>query len=149
MLEAAQARDLALRLLGRREHSARELKAKLQQRGLADQAAESAVDGLGEQGWQSDARYAELLVRSRIGQGYGRLRIEAEARVAGIAQAEIRAALDAAQTDWDELLHRVWSRRFAALPEGPAEAQKQFRYLAGRGFEPARIARLLRHDPGD
>ena len=38
-LETPQARDAALRLLGRREHSARELKSKLRARGLEEESA--------------------------------------------------------------------------------------------------------------
>lgn len=147
-LEAPQARDAALRLLGRREHSARELKAKLRARGLEGEDADKIVGDLNEQGWQSDARYAELLVRSRIGQGYGRMRIEAEMRVAGIGDSEIREAIESAEVDWDELAHSVWSRRFSE-PSNMAERQKQYRFMAARGFDGGQIARVLKGDPDE
>ncbi len=147
-LEAPQARDAALRLLGRREHSARELKAKLRARGLEGEEAEQIVGDLVDQGWQSDTRYAELLVRSRIGQGYGRMRIEAEMRVAGIGDNEIREAIEAAEVDWDALAHSVWSRRFDE-PRNRGERQKQYRFMAARGFTGGQIARILKGDSDD
>ena len=145
-LEPPQARDAALRLLGRREHSARELKSKLLARGLEGEAADEIVGNLSESGWQSDARYAEMLVRSRLAQGYGPLRIEAEMRQAGIDGEAIRQALDGAGEDWDAVLHRAWERRFGTPAGNLAERQKQYRYLMGRGFSPSAISRLLKHD---
>ncbi|MDB5971541.1 MAG: regulatory protein RecX [Hydrocarboniphaga sp.] len=145
-LEAPQARDAALRLLGRREHSARELQSKLRARGVEAESAGEIVDGLKESGWQSDERYAEMLVQSRVGQGHGPLRIEAEMRVAGISAEAIRAAMDAAGTDWDELIQRVWKRHFRTPARDAQERQKQYRYLMGRGFDSATISRLLKHE---
>src|SRR6185295_823724 len=71
----------ALKLLARREHSARELKRKLTARGIGEVDAAAAVADAAADGWQSDTRYAEMLVRSRISQGFGPMRIEAELRV--------------------------------------------------------------------
>jgi regulatory protein len=145
-LETPQARDTALRLLGRREHSARELKSKLRARGVEAENAGEIVDGLSESGWQSDERYAEMLVRSRVGQGHGPQRIEAEMRVAGISSEAIRAAMDAAETDWDEVIHRVWERHFRKPAADAQERQKQYRYLMGKGFDSATISKLLKHE---
>jgi SOS response regulatory protein OraA/RecX len=88
-------RDTALRLLSRREHAAAELKYKLVRRGHDEATAADIVGQLAGAGWQSDTRYAEMLVRNRIEQGYGPLRIRAELEAAGVPDAEVRAALDA------------------------------------------------------
>ena len=145
-LDNAAARDTGLRLLGRREHSARELKSKLRARGVEGDVAAEIVDGLSESGWQSDARYAEMLVRSRVAQGHGPQRIEAEMRVAGVSSDEIRAAIDAAEVDWDEVIQRVWQRHFRQPAADASERQKQYRYLMGKGFDGATISRLLKHE---
>ena len=55
----------ALGLLTRREHSRRELSRKLTSRGVEAADVRSAVDRLEAEGWQSDTRFAEALVRSR------------------------------------------------------------------------------------
>src|SRR5690349_20674115 len=93
----------ALKLLSRREHSARE---------ISDEDAAAAVDHAGSEGWQSDARYAEMLVRTRAANGYGPVRIQADLGVAGVPSDEIRAALDAAGVDWRELAAQVHAKKF-------------------------------------
>src|SRR5688572_6298245 len=93
----------ALKLLARREHSARELKRKLTARGIAPDEAAAAVEHAATEGWQSDGRYAGMLVRTRVANGYGPVRIEAELEVAGVPAEQIRAALDDAAVDWREL----------------------------------------------
>ena len=142
--DPAAARVRALRLLGRREHGARELQYKLGQRGIDPDCAEQAVQELARAGWQSDARYVASLVRSRIAQGFGPLRIEAELEQAGVAAALAREALAAAATDWKARATEVHARRFGRLPGSAAEWQKQYRHLAGRGFEPGQIHAALR-----
>lgn len=142
--EKGTARDSALRALSRREHSAAELKAKLQRRGHDADTAADVVGALVERGWQSDARYAEMLVRNRVEQGYGRLRIEAELEAARVPREEILAALKAADCDWTGQARELQRRRFGAPPDNAADWQKQYRYLAGRGFEAGQVRAALK-----
>ncbi|MGH8456738.1 MAG: regulatory protein RecX, partial [Stenotrophobium sp.] len=97
--QPSSARDSALRVLGRREHSALQLRRKLKARGYDEATAGETVGDLTERGWQSDTRYAEMLVRSRVAQGYGRLYIEAELGVAGVPDADVAAALEVVECD--------------------------------------------------
>ena len=142
-------RARAVSLLARREHSARELKRKLAAKGLSDDEAAAAVEHAVEQGYQSDTRYAEMLVRTRINGGYGPRRIEAELQVAGVSAEHIRAAMDAAGADWRELAAQAHARKFGAPPRSSAERAKQFRYLQGRGFEAAQIGAVLKGEIDD
>ena len=148
-MSPAGARDSALRSLGRREHSAAQLKAKLKSRGYESVDAVQAVEDLAASGLQSDARFAEQLVRSRIAQHYGPLRIKAELAVSGLSDADISAALSAAEADWTELARELHRRKFGATPASMAERQKQHRYLAGRGYSGDQIRSVLKHDPGE
>ena len=134
----------ALKLLARREHSARELKRKLTARGISEDDADSAVAHATAEGWQADSRYAEMLVRTRIAGGYGPVRIEAELEVAGVASGEIRAALDAAGVDWNEQAAAVHAKKFGRAPRTSAERAKQYRYLRGRGFDSSQIGAALK-----
>lgn len=134
----------ALKLLVRREHSARELKRKLAARGITDDDAAAAVEHAMAENWQSDARYAGMLVRSRVSQGYGPVRIEAELEVAGVPSAQIREALDQAEVDWLELARKVHGRKFDGPPKSSAERARQYRYLQGRGFDGGQIAAVLK-----
>ena len=137
----------AIKLLARREHSARELKRKLEARGFAPEQASTTVAELGQAGWQSDVRYAELLVRSRVARGHGPARIEADLRMAGLPADQIRAALNETNTDWRVLAAEVHARHFGQLPATSAERAKHYRYLQGRGFDSAQIQSTLKGGP--
>ena len=134
----------AIQLLARREHSARELQRKLEARGIAADEAESAVAEVAAAGWQSDERYAEMLVRSRVAQGYGPMRIKAELEVAGLPSDKVREALDGAGVDWREHALEAHTKRFGAPPKTSAERAKQYRYLQGRGFDGDQIQAALK-----
>lgn len=139
----ASARQQALYLLQRREHSASELSRKLVSRGIEESAADEAISALSESGLQSDGRYAELLVRSRIARAYGPLRIRAELRVAGVSDSESAVALEDVEVDWFELARSYRERRFGPAPIDNTEQARQFRHLAGRGFETSQIRYAL------
>ncbi|MBI3171890.1 MAG: regulatory protein RecX [Hydrocarboniphaga effusa] len=136
----------AIKLLARREHSARELKRKLEARGIGEEQASAAVAELNREGWQSDERYAEMLVRSRISQGFGPVRIAAELKMAGVPAEQSRSALEQAGADWRALAVEVQAKHFADLPKSSAERAKQYRYLQGRGFDSSQIESALKGD---
>jgi regulatory protein len=142
--EPGSERESALRALSRREHSAAELKRKLERRGFGDEEASSAVDDLAARGLQSDARYAEMMVRSRVRQGFGPLRVRAELEAAGIPEKDATRALEESATDWNALAAKAQAQRFKALPDGAAGWQQQYRFLAHRGFEPEQIYAVLK-----
>ncbi|MDD3762377.1 MAG: regulatory protein RecX [Nevskiales bacterium] len=143
-LSAEGARNTALRVLARREHSAAQLGAKLRQRGHDEHTVRQTLEQLDGAGWLSDQRYTEMLVRNRVAQGYGPLRIRADLQAAGVSDALAREALDAAEVDWLERAAAAHARRF----EGPATTakqwQQQYRFLAGRGFESGQIRSILK-----
>lgn len=141
------AHERAVRLLARREHSALELRQKLRQRGHEISEVEAELDALQARGWQSDERFAESRVNSRIGAGHGPLKIRAELQAAGVAESHAKGALVEAEVDWDAQIREVHRRRFGQPPDGPKAWQQQFRFLAGRGFTSEQIHRLLRDCP--
>ena len=143
------ARLKAMRLLARREHSARELGIKLRQGGIAAADIAPLVDDLAENGWQSDPRFAVSRVQNRIAQGYGPIRIAAELRVAGLPDAMIRDALDAADCDWAALCTAAYQRKYHQPPGDRAERQKRHNHLAARGFGGDHIRTALQGDDND
>jgi len=137
--------DKALGLLARREHSRRELKLKLRQGGYAGDEAGDALDRLGEQHYQDDDRFGEMLVRSRASQGYGPLRLRAELKSHGLSDARIRQLLDEAGIDWAASAAAQLRRRYGAtaVPD-PSERARRAQFLLRRGF-PAATVRGLTH----
>jgi regulatory protein len=143
--EPVSAYDKALGLLARREHSARELKSKLARKGLdADESSAALVD-LQAKNYQSDARFGEMLIRTRIAGGYGPRWILAELRQHGIAENDAQALLDAAEPDWPDLVRDLLRRRFGnERAATPAERSKRATFLLRRGFDAATVQSITR-----
>ncbi len=76
----------ALRLLGQREYARFELSQKLKSKvKCAEVDLDSVLDKLIDDGYQSDARCAEALVRSGLARGYGPLKIRTKMQSRKIA----------------------------------------------------------------
>ena len=140
----------AIGLLARREHSARELKAKLERRGFA--AAESAetIERLQSKDFQNDVRFGEMLVRSRIEGGYGPRWIIAELKTHGIGEAAARDLIDAASPDWTEQVRRQLRRRYGGKKAvSLAERSKRAAFLLRRGFDASTVKLATGSNPDD
>ena len=129
--------DAAVRMLGGREHSAFELHAKLKRRFPPEQI-EIVLSELQEQGLQDDARFAEVLIRSRINRGYGPHYIQQELRAKQVSFTETD---DWLQADWLDLADNLMSRKFdyQECEENQKAWQKALRFFQRRGF-PGNVA---------
>ncbi len=58
--------DHALMLLGAREHTKAELSAKLAKKGYPEEEIEASIERLSAEGLQSDRRFCEIFIRSRL-----------------------------------------------------------------------------------
>jgi regulatory protein len=135
----------ALGLLVRREHSQRELQTRLERDGYSAEESSAAMETLQSGGQLSNARFAEMLARTRSSNGYGPLRITAELRTHAITDAEIRAVLDALEVDWHDLAQRQLRRHFGQRGAVDAKARaRQAAFLLRRGFDAATVSALTR-----
>jgi regulatory protein len=142
--------DKALGLLARREHSRRELKTKLRQGGYEGEETTAAIDRLGEQQYQDDDRFAEVLLRSRIAQGYGPMRLRVELKSHGVGDARIRELLDAAGADWTALASAQLRRRYGGKGVAdPAERARRAQFLLRRGFTAATVRNVTHAEVDD
>lgn len=139
----------ALGLLVRREHSRKELARKLAARGVEQDAAQAAVEWMTAEGWQSDDRFAEQLVRSRANNGYGPVRIRAELGTHGLDRDAVAAAMDAYDGDWTENARDLVRRRFPRGAEDLAQRRKAADFLARRGFDGDQVRAAVRFDPDE
>jgi len=139
------AHDMALRLLTRREHGAGELARKLQQRGVSREQAHEAIAELAEQGWQSDARFAEQFARDHAARGDGPMKIRAAMQSRGVQDAAISAAMRELDVDWLACAREARRKRFGAdVPQDAAEQARQQRFLMTRGFAASDARMALR-----
>lgn len=154
-MEAEQEiREKVLQLLARRDYSVRELVTRLAPKFDPD-LVDQVLASFAERGLQSDQRFAENLVRGRINQGHGPIRIQAELKQKGISQPQIEQALEANPVDWYELAVTTCQRRFGSpssvqddlQEDNPTDIEshtrrkadlkaraKQMRFLQYRGF---------------
>ncbi|MCP1316121.1 regulatory protein RecX, partial [Halomonas sp. 707D7] len=91
--ESATPRGVAIQLLARREYSRAELFDRLVKKSFEADDIQTCLDALEEQGLQSDARFAESFVRTRILRGQGVIRIKQELRLRGVNGEVLAAAI--------------------------------------------------------
>jgi len=144
-------REDALRLLARREYSRAELVSRLSAKGHAADAIAECLDALAEQGLQSDARFTESFLRSRIMRGQGPMKIRQELSQRGIERELIRTVFAQAQgdaqggADWFTLACETLARRFSGPGDTPRERARRERFLVGRGFGFDQVRHALAH----
>jgi regulatory protein len=138
--EQRSAYDRGLSMLARREYSQRELRVRLEHAGCDEEESESALHKLREQHYQDDARFGEMILRARVGQGYGPDRIRAELRSHGLSDAAIHDLLDAAEVDWPAIARAQLRKKYGGRPCADyAERGKRAAFLVRRGFAAATV----------
>lgn len=110
----------------------------------AAQRVEAVLDWLEAHRYLSQQRFVESRIRVRS-ERFGNSRIRQELAQHGLTlPAQAEAALLESEF---ERAYAVWSRKFNSASSAPADAAKQARFLAGRGFSGDVIWRVLRTKP--
>ena len=129
-------RKKAMDFLARREYGQTELIKKLADKGYIRRLVEQAIIRLTDQGLQSDDRFAEAFVQSRINQGKGPVRIRLDLSQRGVSDAVTEMAIEESAADWHGLARDVRVRKFGRDEPADFKAKaKQMRFLQYRGFE--------------
>ncbi len=141
--------DKILGMLARREHSRYEIESRLARDGYPADEVETALAALLEAGYQSDTRFAEMLVRSRVRQGYGPQRLRAELRTHRIADELVDTCLADAEADWLEQARDQLRRRYGGdAPDDYRERAKRMQFLVRRGFSASTAHAAVAADGG-
>ena len=138
-----------LHMLGRRELSAKQLRERLLEREHEREDVDRAIALLIENKALDDARVAGAYVRTALKvKGRGRLRIQRELQVMGIAKEVAVAALTEAFGDVDErtLIAKALQKKLRGNQKiaTPAEYARVFQFLMRQGFSPATVTAVLR-----
>ena len=146
--EVTLAYNEMIRLLTAREYSAYELTRKCTGR-FAPTAVAAALARCQEQGFQSDERYADLLVRHMRLALYGSYKLRLEAQRKGVDWHLVEAALIKNELDWYELAYLCLCKKYTAADFSDYKTRvKANGFLGRRGFETAEreyaLARLAR-----
>lgn len=132
----------ALRHLSRREHSRAELARKLAEHEPDAKVIQQLLDQLQAQGWLSDERFAESLVRAKANR-YGVRRLRADLQARGVSAESASKALLDHPVDELERARAWWTRKFGQAPLSPQDRARQMRHLLSRGFEPDVVRRVV------
>ena len=152
--------ELALRYVGRfattRAKLSSYLRRKVRERGwdgARPPDVEAAAERLAALGYVDDAGYALAKSRALSGRGYGKRRLGAALRAAGIGEADGAAALELADADAVSAALRFAERRrlgpFAARTiDDPAERQKALAAMVRAGHDVALARAIVRMAAG-
>jgi len=142
--ETAELEAAAVRFLAVREHSRWELRRKLAKYRIGAGSLESLLLRLQESGLQSDERFTESFIESRIGRGQGPLRIRLELKERGVEAPLIERGLEHFEAEWYDLLKQVHDAKYG--PERSRESRelaKRAHFLEYRGFPGEMIRAFL------
>jgi len=94
---------------------------------------------------QSDARYLEDFVRSRVLRGSGPLKIAHELRNRGIDSSLFHAYLENQDIDWFEVASATYHKKYRSNDQIDAREQaKRVRFMQSKGFPSDIIFRLFK-----
>ena len=132
-------------LLSRREHSVFELMRKLKQRDFEADEIDTAIEILQQDNLQSDNRFVESLVNSKINAGFGPIKIRHELRQKGVSDELVGDYFSGLEVDWQSSMSAQRIKKFGTgIPVEYKEKMKQARFLQNRGFSPESVMRLFR-----
>ncbi len=143
-----EARKKAMDYLARREHSHDELCRKMGKAGFNPSITLAAIAQLQKDGLQSDRRFVEAFVQSRISHGKGPTRIRADLSQRGIREPMLQEVLGELEQDWFALARETRQKKYGSdVPVEFRDKARQMRFLQYRGFEPDHIqAAVSAHD---
>jgi regulatory protein len=137
--------NAAVALLAWREHGAIELADKLVKKGHSAEEVQTAIAACQSLDLQSDRRFVDMLLRVRIGQGYGPERIRSEIQQKKVDCALYEQALEEEPVDWLGCAQRVLDKKYKSCAQLSWQIQqKQKNFLLYRGFSPQIIAQLFK-----
>lgn len=135
-----EARKKAMDYLARREYGRAELINKLIKFGFEAATADDAVAELVDDNLQSDQRFVEAFIISRINQGKGPVKIRSDLRERDIVGGIVDIGLEDADQNWVASARAVREKKFGQeYPADFSEKARQMRFLQSRGFDTDQI----------
>ena len=125
--------DHAYRLIAWREHSAGELKRKLEAKWSKDDGIDAVICKLLDEKLLCDRRFAAAFIRSRVTKLQGPRKIRAELLRRSVSDTIIEETLQEAEIAWNELALN-WLSRQSGRADDYQTQSKYYRRLVNRGF---------------
>ena len=143
----------ALKMLGGRELTERQVRQRLARREYDDEAIDAAITRLKNDRSLDDERAARAIAHAETSlKKRGRMRVRLRLAAAGIAPAVAQRAIQETfeAIDDNALITAALQKRLRGREQiaDDREFQRLYRYLIGQGFEPDRVLALLRRHKG-
>jgi regulatory protein len=134
-IKPSKIRIAAMGMLAGREYLQNQLAEKLAKKFHNSPHIPEVLDRLVEENLQSDHRFIEAFIRSRISRGQGETRIRLELKQRGANLALVSKLLAEAEVDWYELALQTATNKFGQSQALDAKAKaKRMRFLQYRGY---------------
>jgi regulatory protein len=147
--ELALARDKALELLARREHTGQEMAHKLEQRDYRPEVISECVAKLKDDKSIDEMRFAAYYVESRVRKSpRGRSAVLAELASRGVARDTAAAALQSYEREHPGAFDDALRRAFQKVRRDGAEPERIMQRLARRGFAAGEVQRIMSEHTG-
>ena len=137
----------AVRLLAMREYCAAQLRAKMALRDFDADCISAVLTRLNDDGYLSEARFAESFLRSRLHRGEAPWLAALKARQKGVDESALQMALEEAEAGFDsmQVCREMLGRRD---PQGLRHHEKRVwqrhaRFLQNKGFDAATIMHVM------
>jgi regulatory protein len=148
-----RARERALRFLGARDHSQREVETRLRQAGFDARVITETVAWLGSLDYLNDRRFAATYAAEKQRTGWGARRIRAELGGKGVERSVVDEVLELQDEEeaaggmqgadaLEQTVRKRFSSQFAADPR--AAERRLAGFLARRGYDWDTIGRMTR-----
>lgn len=129
----ALCKQRALRIIGARPLSRKELRDRLKEKGESAENAEMAVEWLTDLRLLDDEQYAAMCVRHYAAKGYGRGKIQNELFRRGVPREYWDYALDELP-DQDDMIDRLLRKKLRSETPDREDLRRAMDYLYRRGF---------------
>ncbi|MDX8388992.1 MAG: regulatory protein RecX [Mariprofundaceae bacterium] len=137
-----------MRLLGYREYCETEIRYKLQQRNIASDLIDTVISQLQQAGYQSDFRYAESFLRSRMARGEAPWLAAQKASQRGVDADALQIAVANAESTFDSFAHcrtLLQHRDPHALRHHDERVwQRHARFLRNKGYDADTILQTMK-----
>ena len=135
---------VAVGLLSRREYSRAELESRLANKGFPDRQIAQAMRQLLENDLQSDPRYIDDFVHSRLLKGSGPLKIAHQLKQRGISEQAFDSYLATQSIDWLAVALTAYQKKYRHEPAiTPHERARRMRFMQSKGFPDDIILQLF------
>lgn len=133
------------KLLLIREYSEKELRTKLRTSFPNEyEAIDEAIAEFKKLNYISDSRYAEMIFRHYVNNGYGPKKILYEASLKGVSHEQIESLISEYEVDWDKNAQELIHRKFKDLDFSDEKNKRKVAgFLARRGFESETIYKMI------